>query len=401
MKIAALCFCLVSLSHGQTCTSRWSTFREVIEGPFCSQEPYDFSVRRTTKRRCYNERLYLKTTRSLLHPALINFFVFHQFSGFGSCSGSCYSKNVTVNVVYIRNLNRNPLTYDKKNYTFQYTNKNCDKLQWTTWSEMVSCQTSSHAVYARRRCVDCDGVDYPDRRYCYGNETKRIPCINLTPTDIDPSEHSNTNRSTNCNDQRCILFPNLTWYVIIGGVVVLIVLVIICKCKSKLRSSSPPKNTTSNSIKSNVKFVSAQTKHNATKDTGKKDYFSTTNLSYRLSNVEIQPNPNIQCESPLSTFAPSNAVKYFQQHRKVYLATSEIPLRPGFLLESLPSASTGHNNLISNDIYRDSCMLNTIKVSARPFNQAHQVTQYYSNCHDARPIYSIGLDEQSTYIEVE
>ena len=165
--------------------------------------------------------------------SIFNLFVYRQFSGFGSCSGFCCSKNVTVNV-YIGNLDLNFFEHDKKIYTFQYTNKNCDKLQWTTWSETVSCQTLSHAVYARRRCVDCDGVDYPDRRYCYGNETKQIPCRNLILTDINPSEHSNTNRSTNRNDQSWGLFSNL---MIIGGVG-LIVLVIICKCKSKLKFSS-------------------------------------------------------------------------------------------------------------------------------------------------------------------
>ena len=250
MKIVVLCFCLVSLSHGQTCTSQWSNFKEVTEGPFYSQEAYGFSVRRKTKRRCENGRLYLRTTRFLLRPTLINLFVYHRFSGFGSCSGSCYSKDVTVNVVYIGNLNHNTLAHDEKTYSFQYLNKNCDKLHWTTWSETVSCQTSSHAVYAQRRCVDCDGVDYPNRHYCYGSETKQIPCINLTPTRtdpsgrkniktrIDPSEHST--KPTNCNGQSCSSSPDLSLYMIIGGVVVLVVLIAACyKCKRKIKISIP------------------------------------------------------------------------------------------------------------------------------------------------------------------
>ena len=251
MKIVALCFCLVSLSHGQTCTSQWSTFREVTEGPFYSQEAYGFNVKRTTKRKCENGRLYLRTTRSLLRLARINLFVYHRFSGFGSCSASCNSKNVTVNVVYIGNFNHNTLTYDKKIYTFQYTNKNCDKLHWTTWSETVSCQTSSHAVYARRRCVDCDGVDYPDRRYCYGSETKQIPCINLTPTRIDPSGKGNyssgkgniqtrhnpskhSNKPKKCSNGSCSSSPELNPLVSFVGLV-LVCLFIVGYCKRKRR----------------------------------------------------------------------------------------------------------------------------------------------------------------------
>ena len=233
MKIVALRFCLVSLSHGQTCTSQWSNFKDVTEGPFYSQEAYGFSVKRTTNKKCENGRLYLRTNLFLLRPVQIKSFIYNDWL-----------------VLWIWILLWSLfLQTRQKTYSFQYINKNCDRLQLSIWFETVSCQTSSHAVYARRRCVDCDGVDYPDRRYCYGSETKQIPCRNLILTDINPSEHSNTNKSTNCNNQSCIIFPNLTLYVIIGGVVVLIVLVIICKCKSKLRFSSPPENITSNSIK--------------------------------------------------------------------------------------------------------------------------------------------------------
>ena len=407
MKIFVLCFCLVSLSYGQTCTSRWSTFTEVTEGPFYSQEAYGFSVKKTTKRRCDNGRLYLKTTRSLLHPALINFFVFDRFSGFGSCSGSCYSKDMTVNVYYIGNLNLNSLTYDEKIYTFQYTNKNCNKLHWTTWSEMVSCQTSSHAVYARRRCVDCDGVDYPDRRYCYGNETKQIPCGNRILADIDPFEHSTI--PTNCSDQRCHSFSYLVLYMIIGGVMALVVLVVsiffFCKCKSKSRSSSLPKNKTLNSTKSNIKFVSAQKKHNATKDIGRKDSFSKTNLFHELSNVGIQPKSNKQCELPLSTIAPSTNIKKFPKQSVAHLETPKP--RPNFLPRRLPSApteqksSTDVDYLIPNNIYQKLSMLNSTNAFARPFNQAHLVPQHYCNRHVPRPPQCSDLNQQHMYIEVE
>ena len=85
------------------------------------------SVKRTTKRTCNNGRLYLRTTRFLLHPLLINLFVYNGFIGFESCSGSCFSKDVIANVVYIGNLNS--LYHVEKIYIFKYLNKNCDKHQ--------------------------------------------------------------------------------------------------------------------------------------------------------------------------------------------------------------------------------------------------------------------------------
>ena len=78
----------------------------------------------------------------------------------------------------------------------------------------------------------------------------------------------------------------------------------------------------------------------------------------------------------------------------------EISPAADFLLQWLPFASTEHN-LISNNIYQDSRMLNTINAFARPFNQAHQVTQHCSNCHVPSPSFCSGLNQQHSYIEVD
>lgn len=204
----------------QTCTSQWSTYKQVTEGPFHTQDSYSFKVRRNTVFRCSNGRLKFQTSRSLIRlPFLNNLFVFNRFSGFGQCADSCNQKTVPVNVVYIGNLNLNVNIFEEKTYTFQYLNQNCDKLYWSQWIEHEDCSSSKEYIRTRT-CLDCDGDELFSSRYCNGPTTEIVKCRR------NRILKDSTSRPP-CRGAKCKSGKSILLYIIVGGLGGLVLLIVI------------------------------------------------------------------------------------------------------------------------------------------------------------------------------
>ena len=166
MKITVFLFGFSSLAS--CCSTNWSVFKTVLEGPFSilSFAPYDFYVRRSVRYRCTKEeKAEFKVSREIFSKNRKGEKLqAYTFSGLGKCKESCRIKNVTV-IVESR-------PKFEKIGQFIYPHKNCAMLYWTSWTALTSCLSSKTVLY-KRDCIDCDD-ERSDAKYCVGSSTKQV-----------------------------------------------------------------------------------------------------------------------------------------------------------------------------------------------------------------------------------
>lgn len=208
MQLTEIITCIISFSAvisivaGQACKSTWSSFKTKSEGPFYAGLPPNnssFKVSRETEFRCINQLPSFRTFR-------FGDFSFDTYrhgieikQGFGECSGSCREKTVNVPITYNK-VNDQWTDYGSttKTVVFQYTNRNCDVLFWTSWVNKKACPIPllSHQItFFTRRCVDCDSSPV-NNQLCQGSE-RRI--VNCKPSWSEGVAGSCASRSNRCN----------------------------------------------------------------------------------------------------------------------------------------------------------------------------------------------------------
>ena len=215
------------LHPAQPC--QWQPYKTVNEG----QYPLGiliFRVERSTEICVKNNTIYnFRTSRDLIHP-LTNDWRCQMTNSFGVCSGSCVSKPVVFSISCLSTdedfEDTPPVTS-----SFNYNNKNCDKVYWTSWSQVTNCSNSRSRVFTRT-AKDCDQIPFPSTYHVNGYlKKKEEPCqplwsewvtifCNSTNSTIkeqvrtrkclygDGSETSNTrlcsNQSAIITEQKCL-----------------------------------------------------------------------------------------------------------------------------------------------------------------------------------------------------
>ena len=149
----------------------------VLEGPIISSNGGRYLVLRWTKYFCENDVMKSRTNRELLDYPLqsktesnsfqfatttLHYIYKHQdYSGFGECAQNCSETKVNISIT-------------SRNDSFLYTNKNCDKFNFSDWVKTTNCSTSQVISY-KRDCSDCDR-DTVNKSFCIGNSTKHEEC---------------------------------------------------------------------------------------------------------------------------------------------------------------------------------------------------------------------------------
>ena len=209
----------------------------VLEGPIISTNGGRYLVLRWTKYFCENDVMKSRTNRELLDYPLqskmeSNSFQFqtttlhyvykHQdYSGFGECAQNCSETKVNISIT-------------SQNDSFLYTNKNCDKFNFSDWVKTTNCSTSRVISY-KRDCLDCDR-DTVNKAFCIGNSTKHEECL---PTYSNDSFQSTTpiqetlvtpSQSKNPEPENISL---LLYFCAGTGVGVVVVLLVVVACRRK------------------------------------------------------------------------------------------------------------------------------------------------------------------------
>ena len=157
------------LHQAQPC--QWQPYKTVNEGLYKLGILY-FRIQRSTDICVKNNTIYnFQTSRNLLRPPTGHWFC-QMLHSFGVCSGNCVSKPV---VFSISCANANPFIPPVAS-SFNYNNKNCDKVYWTSWSQMTNCSNSRLRVFTRTT-KDCDQIPFPSNYRVNGYLKKKDePC---------------------------------------------------------------------------------------------------------------------------------------------------------------------------------------------------------------------------------
>ena len=164
----------------EACPITWTLLKETSEGPFYSNDDYEFNVDRRIFYKCVGGEIKFETTRWVSSPQI--FSGYEIWYGSQKCIDSCDEKNVTMTV-----------WVHEWSTSFSYVEKNCDKFYWSSWTETFNCLTSSKKTYTRK-CVDCDGEDFKFKINCPGETTKAEQCYPSWSTWV-----TRNCSATNCN----------------------------------------------------------------------------------------------------------------------------------------------------------------------------------------------------------
>ena len=172
---------IIASASAQTCGPTWSTFKSKREGPYYANLPpgnSPFTISRETEFRCIGKLPIFRTIRygdfsfqTILHGVRMD-------GGFGECSGSCKQKKVDVAITFNKITDQWNDINNRKTVIFQYTNKNCDNLYWSSWANQKECPMppGNEFTYFTRKCVDCDGASVANVKWCKGSRIRTAPC---------------------------------------------------------------------------------------------------------------------------------------------------------------------------------------------------------------------------------
>ena len=151
----------------QSC--QWQSYKTINEGPY-QGGTLIFRVERSIQICVNSKTIYqIRTTRKLILP-LSAVWVCQSTNNFGDCSGSCSSKIVII-----------PITCTSTNLvsttvSFNYYNKNCDKIYRSNWNQVTNCSNSRSRVFTRT-AKDCDQQPFPSDYNVNGYiKKKEEPC---------------------------------------------------------------------------------------------------------------------------------------------------------------------------------------------------------------------------------
>ena len=180
------------------CPNYWTSLKNISEGSFNSSDDYQFNIEQRINYKCDGGKIKLRTKISISSSDIPDGYKEH-YKISKKCTNRCNNKKGTVTVLLRR-------WYEfgrwsgwvfwsswSKWSTFPYVIKNCDKLYWASWTEIVNCSISREQRYARK-CVDCEGEDFKFQNNCPGETTKIKQCYPSWSTWV-----TRNFSATNCN----------------------------------------------------------------------------------------------------------------------------------------------------------------------------------------------------------
>ena len=172
---------IIASASAQTCGPTWSPFKSKREGPYYANLPpgnSSFTISRDTEFRCTGESPSFQTRRFVEFSFQTSLHGVSTDGELEECSGSCKQKKVDVAITFNEITDQWNDINNRKTVIFQYTNKNCDNLYWSSWANQKECPMPSRNefTYFTRKCVDCDGASVANVKWCKGSRIRTAPC---------------------------------------------------------------------------------------------------------------------------------------------------------------------------------------------------------------------------------